>query len=360
MDVWSLAGGIAGGFLLGLVTNLLSTPIYDWLAPRILRWRGRRRARRASGLFDPPPYHPTMTVGDRHIDWIVLQHSRFERTHLQFRFHSRPIPMASGFSRQQREFVRTHLKQLKAGVAGLPHNSDMYKVESFDAGSRVVRAGDELPVLRIRFRPTDYFTQLITDLNVGDPFRQACARKVDITVQPVPEFASILGVNLNLFTSDGYLVVTERSAHVHVGPGMLHTSVAENLLRPVDADRDGAPDPFRCATRGTREEIGVLLREDDVEMTTFGVQPLLCQYSLIGWATLRERSDELDRLRSLAVPKDKFENRRLHFVPATPERIAKFVREHEDRWFPIGLAAVVMSLFQFGYSEKEIHRAFRE
>jgi hypothetical protein len=102
-----------------------------------------------------------------------------------------------------------------------------------------------------------------------------------LSTRPVPEFASILGVNLNLITKDGYLIVTGPSEGRAVAGGTLHTSVGENLLRPIDQDVNNAPDPYHCAIRGAREELGVELKLEKVEFTAFGVYPHWCQYSLI-------------------------------------------------------------------------------
>lgn len=212
--------------------------------------------------------------------------------------------------------------------------------------------------MRLTFGPTDYFTQKVTDLNIGHPTRERYARRTDITDRPIPEFASILGVNLNLITKDGYLIVTGPSEEREVAGGTLHTSVGENLLRPIDQGVNNAPDPFRCAFRGAQEELGVELKPGKVEFTAFGVYPRYCQYSLIGWSEIDETQVEIERLYSLGIPKDKWENSKLYFIPCKPEEIANFVVSRWDKWFPIGLAAVVLSLFQQGFSPREVDNAF--
>jgi hypothetical protein len=106
------------------------------------------------------------------------------------------------------------------------------------------------------------------------------------------------------------------------------------------------------------ERVSVVLKLEGVEFTHFGVQPKLCQYSLIGWSQIDETRIDIEDLYSLAVPKDKWESRELFFVPCNPDSIAQFVINNKDNWAPLGLAIVVLSLFQVGYGKKEIDQAF--
>ncbi len=293
------------------------------------------------------------------IDWIILQYAPYLPNRVRCTYNDRKIPLMSDFARMKEELTIDVKKRISKGENGVPHNGAMYKLKEFDVAYREIIDGEEVPVLRLLFGPTDYFSQKVTDLSIGNPVRERYARNTDITQRPVPEFSSILGVNLNIITVDGYLVIAERSNQTDVAAGKLHTSVAENMLRPTDAGTNGAPDPFRCAVRGVQEELGLVLNIDNVEFTAFGVQPELCQYSLIGSARVPETRAEVEEIRSQAIPKDKCENRRLIFVPCNPNAIAEFMHENRDRWFAIGQAAVVLSLFQLGYSRQEINQAFQ-
>lgn len=234
----------------------------------------------------------------------------------------------------------------------------MYKLLEFDAGFRQMVDGEETLLLRLRFGPTDYFTQIVTDLNTSDPIRNSYAETTNIAERPGPEFASILGVNLSLITADGYLIVSERSRHAYLAAGRLHTSVAENILRPIDAGLNGAPDPFRAAARGAYEELGIRIDFQKLEFGVFGVEPTLCQYSLFAAQRIPQTRDDILKSRSIGVPKDKWESTRLVFVPFTPDEFAAFVADTHERWLHIGLAAAILGLWQVGHSLAEIDAAF--
>src|SRR5262249_462394 len=149
--------------------------------------------------------------------------------------------------------------------------------------------GEEVPTLRLKFGPTDYFSQVVTDLNIGDPVREKYLATADsITERPVPEFSTILGVNLSVITADNYLVITERNRQAVVAGGKFHTSVGENLLRPKDSGVSYAPDPFLALMRGAKEELGITLNKDEIIFRTFTVAPDLCQYSLIATMRIQE------------------------------------------------------------------------
>jgi len=353
--LWFIAGILAG-----YITNLSSPPIYNWLRLKIKGWLLRRSTKRKTSIMiGPSIIKERLTIGDLSINWIILQFAHYLPGRIRTSYENMEQPLHPDFARMKIERLRDRKKREAKGEMNLPHNGPMYKLERFDVGIREVMDGEEVPILQLSFRPTDYYSQLVTDLNIGDPTREKYAHSADITQRPISEFASILGVNINIITSDGYLIVTEKSNETHVAGGQLHTSVHENLLRPVDTDAKGAPEPFRCAVRGIQEEIGLVVSSGDVEYTAFGVYPDTCQYSLIGWIRVAETRQEVEDVRSQAIPKDKFENRRLIFIPCNPVSVANFVFEYSDRWSSIGESSVVLSLFQLGFSQKEITQAFR-
>jgi hypothetical protein len=346
--IWFLAGA-----LVGYLGNLASTASY----PSVLRFV-RRTYRK---FFKHPPTTPSkperLSIGGLFIDWIVLARAQYLPDRIKCYYDDRPVPLVPKFARMLKEYTKECKERLKRGDSGVPYNSTIYKLKEFDVGYREIIEGAEVPVLRLTFGPTDYYTQIITDLNVGNSVHERYAAATDITIHPVPEFASILGIGFNVITKDDYLIVSERSTKSYISSGKLHNSIGENLLRPTDAGSNGAPDLYRCALRGAQEELGVVLDIKDMIFTAFGVHPEFCQYSLLGTAYVKETKDEVIALRALAIPKDKWENRQLLFVRFTPDDVARFLISTLDRWHPWGLATVVLSLFT-EYDKEVVDKAF--
>lgn len=354
---WKDVALLIVGVILGFLGNLLATHFYPSLRYRWRRWHLRRKR---NGRIPPAGTvnRAKLSVGHLTVSYIVLATGRFASERIRCFYDDRPIPLQADIKRMRNDCVKDLKRRNKLGEANLPYNSPGYKLKEFDVGNREIIDGEEVPVLRFNFGPTDYFTQLVTDLNVGNPVRDKFAESSDCTVRPIPEFSSILGVTLVLVTRDNYLVVTDRNPLLQSGAGKLHCSVAENLLRPTDVGPNQAPDPFRAALRGAQEELGIVLKPEELEFIAFGVEPTLCQYTLIGWAQIDATAKELEELRALAVPKDKWENRGLIFLPCDISSIAKFVLQNEQRWVSFGLAAIIQFLHQIRFTKTEITKAF--
>jgi len=302
----------------------------------------------------------TLLIGGLTINVIVLARGRYGPKEIQCFYDGTAVPLMPEFERMKQDLV-ADLEQRKVnGEAKIPHNAETYKLQEFSTGYREMTNGKEVPVLRLKFGPTDYFTQMVTDLNLGNPIRERYAKAATVTEHPVLEFASMLGINLNVITQDDYLILTERSSQAFVAGGRLHTSVGENLLRPTDAGPSGAPDPFRCALRGAQEELGIPLQDEDVVFSTFTVIPDFCQYSLIATIRIQQTRTEIEERWRFAVPCDKWENRQLLFYPHTPDAIAQFTLSTWNRWFNVALAAVILSLLDRGYAKEQIDAAFSQ
>jgi hypothetical protein len=300
-------------------------------------------------------------VGDQKINVIILSRGSYGPQEIQC-FYERKKHLPRDLDELRTHYETSINEQKARGVLGLPYNSPMYKLREFDPGYRQIIEGEEVPCLQLKFGPTDYFSQIVTDLNVGNPVRDRYLTQVEkpITERPVPEFSTILGVNLTVITADNYAVITERSKQAKVAGGKLHTSVGENLLRPKDSGVSWAPDPFLALVRGAQEELGITLEKDTIAFNTFTVIPDFCQYSLIGTRRIPETHTRLDAIWHNIVPADKWESNGLLFCPHTPQNIARFVTSTWGQWFPVALAAVVLSLLDVGYTWEEVDTAFAQ
>lgn len=148
------------------------------------------------------------------------------------------------------------IERLEAKGEPTPFNGLGYQLERFFLGDR--EGSHEEPSLHLTFRPTDYFTMLVTDNMLDEPIvvdnvkttlRKRYAERVDLSCTPVPEFATHFGVGIMIITADSKIIISERGPTA-VDAFVFFPSVAEGASRPVDAGSNGGPDPYRTAVRG--------------------------------------------------------------------------------------------------------------
>lgn len=350
---------LISGAILGFFSDLLAEALFPSIHSKYRNWLLRRLSRQRKQLLRSTISPQDMTIAGLPIQWIVLERANFIPGRIRCTYDNTPFELEPEFKQMAKDQYQSVEERLARGDTEVPWDSATYKLLEFGVGRREIVNGEEIGILPLKFGPTSYFEQIVTDLNTTNPIRNRFARETNIAEKPVRQFSSILGVNLSLVTKDSYLIVTERSQHTHTAGNSLHTSVAENLLRPTDAGPDGSPDPFRCAVRGAQEELGVPLDYQSIKFIAFGVHPVTCQYSLLGWSELPYTREEVAARRRLGVPKDKWENRELVFVPFNPDSVADFVLSRWKDWFSIGLAAVILTLYQV-YSEKEVEDSFSQ
>src|SRR5262249_20820087 len=106
--------------------------------------------------------------------------------------------------------------------------------------------------------------------------------------------------------------------------------------------------------------LGIELSPSDITFIAFGVDPVRCQYTFVGWSEIKATAEEIRQRRAMGTPKDKWENRGLIFVPAELRSIARYVAKNRTRWDSYGLAAVVLGLAQLQGKEDQIQDAFRK
>ena len=116
--------------------------------------------------------------------------------------------------------------------------------------------------------------------------------------------------------------------------------------------------PTHLLRRGVLEEIGVDLKLEDIAFSAFGVNLHLCQYALIGTIWLKQTRAEIATIRRQGIPRGKWENSQLYFASFDLEQVARFALHQWERWLPTGLATIVMSLLDAGYSPEAIDAAF--
>ncbi|WNI23644.1 hypothetical protein [Streptomyces sp. ITFR-16] len=219
-----------------------------------------------------------------------------------------------------------------------PWNGPRYAVASLDVSRTAL---DERPEVRLRLRPTDYYTFLAA---------QQLDRRLDDGTTPrsryldpdgplgAPAFLQCsFGVNVAVVTADDQLVVTRRSDRVRMAPGAWNSSVNEGLAGPMDSAGGSAPDLYDVARRGMREELSVEPGEYTLELLAFVLDVGRQQWGAHFCARLTELTRDELRARMSRGVADRWEAQTIDYVPFRPADVIRYLLSpgRVERWAPV-------------------------
>lgn len=243
-------------------------------------------------------------------------------------------------------------RQVKQRDRGLPFhwNGQRYSLSRFV----ISRTGqEEHPVLDLWFTPSDYYTFLATNMALDDlALRSQYLANADWS-QPITFFSHSFGIYLAVLTSDGKVLLTDRSMGVGSRPGEYNVSVCEGLSKIDAHTQTEVPDVYRCAERGLAEELGLRTREDweaeQMCFLSFGVDSWYAQWGVLGMVKVQRTAQDIENYRKTGV-KDRLENAQFYAIEFQIDEILSFMLNHQP-WAPGGLACLYHTLIhEFGRS----------
>ena len=272
--------------------------------------------------------------------------------YLPHQIHAHYIPTALELPEEfqaRKERIAYEQEERKAQGDSYQWNGERYNLVKFNIGRDPV---NEDMILGLWFRPSDYYTFLVTSTIAQDQKTREQYLADAEWDEAIPLFAHSFSVLLTVLTSDGHTILVQRGKSLGCRPNVFDVSLAEGLSRPVDRSTTSqAPDIYRCALRGLAEELGLHAPADfsvsDIQFLSFAVDTEFCMWGLFGTVKLQRRAEEvLENLRRSV--RDRFESRRVFSVPFTPEEVCSFVFSHEP-FSPGGLVCLYHALVhEFG------------
>jgi len=223
-------------------------------------------------------------------------------------------------------------EEFKNREKGLPNkwNGPLYSLERY-AITRLDH--DEQMGITLTFRPTDYYTFQATVMSldknlmtgpVSFTLRQKYLSGNDFSI-PIPFLANGVGLVLVLFTKDRKLILSRRSDDAGTRNGEFDASVVEGLHPILDRSNTSlAPDIYRTAIRGTLEEVGVELMQQDISLLGFGVDIEYYQWNIVGMAETNYFAKEVLENRRRGIS-GKWENKTFEIIDSNPEKVFKFL-----------------------------------
>lgn len=166
----------------------------------------------------------------------------------------------------------------------------------------------------------------VTPTSLRREYLQSPAEVSTAVGRPLPFLANGVGVVLLAFTDDGDAILTRRRDSSRARPRQRDVSVVEGIHTAHDATSSGRVDVYLTAIRACREELGVSVTNNEVQLLGFGVDLKYYQWNFFGSVELRCSTDEALELHSMNA-KDRWEGQ-FEAVPGEPDVV--FGKLHND------------------------------
>ena len=158
-------------------------------------------------------------------------------------------------------------------------------------------------------------------------------------IKPVPFLANGVGVVLLAFTDDEKVILTRRRDSSRARPGQRDVSVVEGIHAIHDASGTNRVDVYLTAIRACREELGVSVTSNDVQLLGFGVDMKYYQWNFFGIVELGCPSNEAMELHAVNA-KDRWEGQ-LEATAANP--VTVFEHLYKDGSWDTALIATYLA-----------------
>ncbi|WP_141206721.1 hypothetical protein [Streptomyces griseorubiginosus] len=347
MDGIDVANGVVGGLLGMVFAVLFQQPLQDaWYQ---LRKRSTTAIRTMRRQEESGPAWQTFSLGPLRTSALIVEGdgtSPVPPEAITIQVLDEEVVLPADMADWRNEIAEEDERLRAEGHTPL-WNGPRYAVESFDISRAPL---DETPEVRLRLRPTDYYTflaaqQLDRRLSDGTTPRTRYLDPDDPLVAPSFLQCSF-AVNIAVVTTDDMLVVSQRSNRVRMAPGVWNSSVNEGLSRHIDSSGRSAPDLHAVARRGMREELSLEPHEYSLDLLAFVLDIDKRHWSGHFYARLKDLSSADLQTRMSRGVADRWEHQTIDYVPFRPATVVRYMLRTDriHRWAPLAPSLFHLSL----------------
>jgi isopentenyldiphosphate isomerase len=194
--------------------------------------------------------------------------------------------------------------------------------------------------IEITFEITDYAqTKIVQDL-WGNYYKNNRDKVLTYDYNELPFLSKSFGANLLIMTADDKILITKRSPRTRTYPSKLHVSTSEgsSLLDTYS----NTIDISNIFIRSAREEIGIEIAKEDIEINALYLQLNRYQHGLSGYVNLSKQgitSEEILELHAKAV--DSWEHEEIIFFHVS--EIEKLLNQ-ENKFVSFGYLTLILNL----------------
>ncbi|GGX78896.1 hypothetical protein [Streptomyces fructofermentans] len=354
-----VANGVVGAVIGMLFAVLFQQPLQNgWYR---LRTRSARAVRGLRRREESSPVWSTFSLGPLHTSALIVEgdgETAIAGDSVYIQVLDEPVELPPDMAGWRAE-IAEQSEHLRAEGRAPLWNGPRYAVESLDVSRTAL---DEQPEVRLRLRPTDYYTflaaqQLDRRLPDGSSPRSRYLDPDDPLKAPAFLQCSF-AVNVAVVTADDMLVVSRRSNQVRMAPGVWNSSVNEGMSRHIDSSGRSAPDLHAVARRGMREELSLEPHEYALELLAFVLDVDKRHWSAHYYARLKDLTREDLRTRMSRGVADRWEHQTIDYVPFRPAAVVKYLLrpDRRHRWAPLAPALFHLALVHV-FSRTPVERA---
>jgi isopentenyldiphosphate isomerase len=157
---------------------------------------------------------------------------------------------------------------------------------------------------------------------------------------------------MNLITSDNYIIITKRGENVALYPNLFNTAVSGTFDPEVDLNEDKKPCIFHSIARETKDEIGIKIKLEDIQVYSLILEYEYCKPEIIG--EIRLKCSKKDLIEFERSPDERWEYDSLQFIKFEPQKIYEILKN--ENWIPQAAICIIDSLNR-EYGREGVKRA---
>lgn len=310
---------------------------------------------KSQGISIGPTYFPVIVLeGEGEFD--------FSRQRIVAEVLSQQYKSPRELERTKETIVNNAIKQARTQGAVL-FNGQHYGL--YDYRIDITDAVTEERRLILSLKPTTYYDHIASNLIVDEPVLRAsgksCTPRFFYNINPgnfrESPLANQLGVNIAIITRpDNSLLYALRGEKTFTFSAGFVTGINAAMTRGMDEDMRGNPDLISTILREAKEELGLEVARDNVEILAFIQELRFLQPMFVGCLFVDESAETIMKIAAVRA-RDRFEYKGLLAMPFEPAAVAKHITTHYQQWVPQCAVATLYTLIRvFGY--EETRRAF--
>ena len=305
------------------------------------------------------------TIGGRKTSFVICGGSGeffYDRDAVQVRYDDSLVQLPEELKRLRDDIESRELQKKEQGLKHMYNTHQVALTNAFQTNSDFV----EKPYPVFHFKRSDYYNFQATvgslDTQILSNGKTIREEYIDNEIQDLHLPSSILsqgvGMVLTVVTADERIILTRRRHDTGIRPNELDVSVVEAIDPYQDALDDSygvenkykTIDLYKAAFRGLKEELGIIVKPDQIHLLGFGVDLDYYQWNIIGTVETELTSEQVLEKKSSGIH-GLNELSKIEFIQHHPVKVAELLRD-QPLWSTAQIALYWTIIYNLGNPAK--------